>query len=161
MTDPALRAWDARAALLQPAHGGQSSNTTTFCGRLVQACSCPLNKEFANNKLKKKKERTEKVLSKSTTVCSINDVYSTTSKSPCALFILKEKIGFKKITVHSLGKQLQAEVNYLQEVCKLIENRVYNTNNALSLAVKEYFTNAVPWQQSQHEHLRGNYSSFL
>lgn len=100
-------------------------------------------------------------MSKSTTVCSINDVYSTTSKSPCALFILKAKIGFKKITVHSLGKQLQAEVNYLQEVCKLIENQVYNTNNALFLAVKEYFTNAVPWQQSQHEHLRGNYSSFL
>lgn len=57
--------------------------------------------------------------------------------------------------------QLEAEVNYLHQVYKLIENQVYNRNNALTLAVKEDGTNAVPWQQPQHECLIGNYSSFL
>lgn len=97
----ALRAWDARAAPLQRVYWGQTSNTTTLCSRLMQTHYYPLNKEFANNNLK----RTEKALSESTTVYGIKDVYSTNSKLPCSLFVLKAKIGFKKITIHFHGKQ--------------------------------------------------------
>jgi len=69
----------------------------------MQTHYCPLNIEFANNNNFLK--RTEKALRESTTVCSIKDVYSTSSKSPCGLFVPKAKTGFKKITIHSPGKQ--------------------------------------------------------